>query len=67
MTGTDGRLLQRRGYAYRADGYLVGVEDELAGARTYELDPVGRVTAVSAAGWSERYAYDAAGNQTQAF
>ncbi|MFB6827086.1 RHS repeat-associated core domain-containing protein, partial [Streptomyces virginiae] len=66
VTGADGRLLQRRSYAYRADGYLVGVEDELAGARTYELDPVGRVTAVSAAGWSERYAYDAAGNQTQA-
>nr|WP_051782025.1 MULTISPECIES: RHS repeat-associated core domain-containing protein [unclassified Streptomyces] len=38
----------------------------LAGERTYELDPVGRVTAVSAADWTERYAYDAAGNQTDA-
>ncbi|WP_327135419.1 HNH/endonuclease VII fold putative polymorphic toxin [Streptomyces sp. NBC_01343] len=66
LTGADGSLLQRRGYAYRADGYLVGVEDELSGARTYALDPVGRVTAVSADDWSERYAYDAAGNQTEA-
>ncbi|MEW2418064.1 putative T7SS-secreted protein [Streptomyces sp. NPDC046866] len=66
VTGADGSLLQRRGYSYRADGHLVAVEDELAGVRTYELDPVGRVTAVSAQGWSERYAYDAAGNQTEA-
>ncbi|MGW4503184.1 putative T7SS-secreted protein [Streptomyces sp. NPDC004436] len=67
VTNADGSLLQRRGYAYRADGYLVGVQDERAGARTtYDLDPVGRVTAVSAGGWSERYAYDAAGNQTEA-
>lgn len=66
VTGADGRLLQRRGYAYRADGYLLGVDDELAGARTYELDPAGRVTAVSADSWTERYVYDAAGNQTEA-
>ncbi|MFF0214425.1 putative T7SS-secreted protein [Streptomyces vinaceus] len=66
VTGADGRLMQRRGYAYRADGQLLGVEDGSAGARTYELDPAGRVTAVSAAGWTERYVYDAAGNQTEA-
>ncbi|GGT30265.1 MULTISPECIES: putative T7SS-secreted protein [Streptomyces] len=67
VTGADGSLLRRRGYTYRADGFLVGMQDELEDARTYELDPVGRVTAVSAAaGWSERYAYDAVGNQTDA-
>ncbi|MFE6848033.1 hypothetical protein [Streptomyces sp. NPDC057686] len=66
VTSASGRLLQRRGYAYRTDGYLLGTDDELAGARSYELDPVGRVTAVSAEGWAERHVYDAAGNQTEA-
>ncbi|MET9320503.1 putative T7SS-secreted protein [Streptomyces sp. NPDC003038] len=66
VTRADGRVLQRRGYSYRADGHLLAVEDHLGGARTYEADPVGRVTGVSAAHWTERYAYDAAGNQTMA-
>ncbi|MFM9612184.1 putative T7SS-secreted protein [Streptomyces niveiscabiei] len=60
------RTLNERTYAYRADGRLTATSDRLSGKRTFELDPVGRVTAVHAHGWSERYAYDASGNQTAA-
>ncbi|WP_347728008.1 RHS repeat-associated core domain-containing protein [Streptomyces sp. CAU 1734] len=60
------RGIQRRGYTYRADGNLIATEDRLTGPRTYDLDPAGRVTAVHAADWTETYAYDAAGNQTNA-
>ncbi|MEU0272352.1 putative T7SS-secreted protein [Streptomyces sp. NPDC006307] len=66
VTGA-GRSLQRRSYRYRADGNLIGIEDQLSGNRRFELDAVGRVTAVHAAGWTERYAYDATGNQTEAY
>ncbi|MEU4492994.1 putative T7SS-secreted protein [Streptomyces sp. NPDC023998] len=62
----QGRSLQRRAYAYRADGNLVGIDDQLSGTRTFDLDRAGRVTAVHASNWTERYAYDAAGNQTDA-
>ncbi|GEK03032.1 hypothetical protein TNCT1_53080 [Streptomyces sp. 1-11] len=55
-----------RAYAYRADGHLLSVTDRLSGTRTFDLDPLGRVTAVHAPGWTERYAYDEAGNQTSA-
>ena len=60
------RLLQHRAYAYRADGHLTGVADRLGGVREFDLDPAGRVTAVRAEDWTERYAYDAAGNLTSA-
>ncbi|MEU6541642.1 RHS repeat-associated core domain-containing protein, partial [Streptomyces sp. NPDC047000] len=60
------RALNERTYAYRADGRLTAVSDRTAGTRTFDLDQVGRVTAVHAPGWSERYAYDASGNQTSA-
>ncbi|MFF2195755.1 hypothetical protein [Streptomyces sp. NPDC058157] len=66
VIGEDGRTLQRRGYSYRADGYLTGIDDSLTGPRTFTLDAAARVTAVDAANWSERYAYDEAGNQTTA-
>jgi RHS repeat-associated protein len=55
-------LLQERTYAYRADGAVEHVADRLGAGRTYGLDPLGRATAVSAEGWSERYAYDELGN-----
>ncbi|MGI5260360.1 RHS repeat-associated core domain-containing protein [Streptomyces angustmyceticus] len=59
--------LQHRTYSYRADGQLVSLHDRLAGSqRTFSLDPMGRVTSVRAAGWSESYAYDEIGNQTHA-
>ncbi|MFE9473913.1 RHS repeat-associated core domain-containing protein, partial [Streptomyces griseofuscus] len=66
VTGTPDTLLQRRSYTYRADGNLTGIDDHLSGPRRFDLDATGRVTAVHATGWSERYAYDEAGNQTHA-
>ncbi|MFE1754592.1 putative T7SS-secreted protein [Streptomyces anandii] len=66
VTGRNDRTVQHRSYTYRADGSLIGVEDRLAGSRHFDLDPAGRVTAVHAADWTERYAYDEAGNQTRA-
>ncbi|MFE1796148.1 DUF6531 domain-containing protein [Streptomyces sp. NPDC059517] len=66
VTAADGRSVQERAYTYRADGHLLGVDDLLAGARHFDLDATGRVTAVRAANWTETYAYDEAGNQTEA-
>jgi RHS repeat-associated protein len=60
--GSD--TIQQRAYSYRADGYLVGLEDRLNGSHRFTLDVAGRVTSVQAANWVERYAYDKAGNQT---
>lgn len=60
------REVNSRSYGYRVDGHLTEVLDGLSGARTFDLDPVGRVTAVHGRGWSERYAYDGSGNQTEA-
>ena len=59
-------LLQHRSYAYRADGHLTEIRELTSGTRRFDLDPVGRVTAVHAHGWSETYAYDTAGNLTHA-
>ncbi|WP_430382954.1 putative T7SS-secreted protein [Streptomyces sp. P10-4] len=66
VTGAGGTRIQHRAYTYRADGNLIGIDDHLSGARRFDLDATGRVMAVHAAGWTERYAYDAAGNQTEA-
>ncbi|MFD7979073.1 putative T7SS-secreted protein [Streptomyces sp. NPDC059071] len=66
VTGHGGHRLQHRAYHYRPDGNLVGVDDHLAGPRRFDLDAAGRVTAVRADRWTERYAYDEAGNQTEA-
>ncbi|MFF9175746.1 RHS repeat-associated core domain-containing protein, partial [Streptomyces sp. NPDC014793] len=66
VTGAGDRTVQHRAYSYRADGNLIGIDDHLSGSRRFDLDAAGRVTAVHAAGWTERYAYDEAGNQTQA-
>ncbi|MGE6733398.1 DUF6531 domain-containing protein, partial [Streptomyces sp. NPDC059900] len=66
LMGSAGTRIQHRAYAYRADGHLTGMKDQLGGARRFDLDAVGRVTAVRAAGWTETYAYDEAGNQTDA-
>lgn len=65
VTGA-GHSIQRRDYTYRADDNLIGLDDQLMGAKTFDLDAAGRVTAVRAEGWTERYAYDEAGNQTTA-
>ncbi|MGW3210392.1 putative T7SS-secreted protein [Streptomyces sp. NPDC001135] len=66
VTGAEGRTVQHRTYTYRADGNVIGIDDQLSGARRFDLDATGRVTAVHAAGWTERYAYDEAGNQAHA-
>ncbi|MFE3017103.1 DUF6531 domain-containing protein [Streptomyces sp. NPDC059256] len=60
------RILQQRTYAYRTDGYLTEIRELTTGSRHFTLDPMGRVTSVQAHGWSEKYAYDRAGNQTHA-
>jgi YD repeat-containing protein len=61
-----GVTVQSRRYTYRADGCLTHVDDRLAGVRDFELDAIGRVTAVRGEDWAERYVYDEAGNQTEA-
>ncbi|WP_326760443.1 DUF6531 domain-containing protein [Streptomyces phaeochromogenes] len=58
--------LSRRAYTYRADGSPASMDDRVTGHRGFDLDAVGRVTGVRAADWTESYAYDAGGNQTQA-
>jgi RHS repeat-associated protein len=60
-TGAAQRL-QHRSYAYRADGAVTGIADQIAEPRRFDLDRTGRVTDVHAQRWSERYAYDQAGN-----
>ncbi|WP_078587929.1 DUF6531 domain-containing protein [Streptomyces mobaraensis] len=55
-----------RNFTYRPDGRLTSIADRLTGRRTFTLDASGRVAAVDAAGWQERYAYDELGNQTYA-
>jgi RHS repeat-associated protein len=57
-----GQVLQRRSYAYSPDGFVTGISDLLTGNRAFGLDAFGRVTAVTGAEWTERYAYDPAGN-----
>lgn len=64
-TDADRPLIQRT-YDYRGDGYLSSITDADSGTRTFVLDPAGRVTTVNAPDWTEHYAYDGAGNQTQA-
>ena len=66
LHSASGQQVQRRSYSYRADGFLTGVDDQLTGPRAFDLDRAGRVTGVRGHGWSERYAYDAAGNVTGA-
>ncbi|WP_405973782.1 DUF6531 domain-containing protein [Streptomyces sp. NBC_00988] len=66
VVGATGTSLQHRAYTYRADGNLTAIDDQLSGTRRFDLDAAGRVTAVHAANWTETYAYDEAGNQTQA-
>jgi RHS repeat-associated protein len=65
-TAPETRLLQARDYTYSPDGYLTGIDTLLEGPRGYTLDPARRVTRVSGVNWQERYAYDTAGNITDA-
>ncbi|GAB2914128.1 DUF6531 domain-containing protein [Streptomyces mayteni] len=63
LTSSAG-LVQRRTYDYRPDGLLAGIDDQETGETRFDLDRTGRVTEVRARDWSEKYAYDASGNQT---
>ncbi|MFF8955246.1 RHS repeat-associated core domain-containing protein [Streptomyces sp. NPDC014894] len=64
---TDRQVIRSRAFGYRADGLLTSATDELSGLTTrYDLDPLGRPLKVTVEDWSERYSYDAAGNQTGA-
>jgi RHS repeat-associated protein len=56
----------RRSYNYRLDGFVAEIADDRTGIRHFDLDPVGRITAVAGDRWSERYSYDASGNVTNA-
>ncbi|MFC8642193.1 putative T7SS-secreted protein [[Kitasatospora] papulosa] len=67
LTGPGSQSIQRRDFTYRADGHLVGLVDQLSGRKVFDLDLIGRVTAVHAKNWTERYTYDEVGNQTEAF
>ncbi|MFJ9093735.1 DUF6531 domain-containing protein [Streptomyces globisporus] len=63
---TGDRVLQRRTYTYRPDGHLASAEELTGGHKRLEVSGDGRGTGVTAENWSERYAYDEAGNQTSA-
>lgn len=54
--------VHRRTYTWRPDGYITAIDDTTTGRKTYDLDATGRVTTVTARGWTERYAYDSLGN-----
>ncbi|MDX3180181.1 DUF6531 domain-containing protein [Streptomyces sp. ME02-7008A-1] len=66
VNGPADRVVQRRAYTYRRDGFVTRIDDRLQGTHHYDLDATGRVASVRAADWSESYAYDTAGNQTDA-
>ncbi|WP_217199702.1 putative T7SS-secreted protein [Streptomyces buecherae] len=61
-----GPRTRHRRYTYRPDGHLTTLADSATGTSHFDLTPTGRVTAVRADDWTETYAYDAAGNQTDA-
>ncbi|SCK19392.1 DUF6531 domain-containing protein [Streptomyces sp. WMMB 322] len=64
---TNASTQRARSYSYRADSHLAAITDHVTGAAQHmDLDAVGRPITVSADGWVESYAYDQAGNQTQA-
>ncbi|MEU9897710.1 DUF6531 domain-containing protein [Streptomyces phaeochromogenes] len=57
---------KHRSYSYRPGGDLIRLVDHESGVRDFELDAAGRVTSVNSRNWTERYAYDVAGNQIDA-
>lgn len=65
-TSEEKRVTQQRTFRYRADGYVSAVAGGPAGVRQFDLDSVGRVTAVRGNGWQEAYTYDVTGCITSA-
>ncbi|WP_410592848.1 RHS repeat-associated core domain-containing protein [Amycolatopsis sp. lyj-23] len=64
VAGAGGALVHRRSYDYREDGLLVAMHDAAGGTRSFELDPLGRISAVTGSAHTERYSYDSTGNVT---
>jgi len=60
------QVLQRRGYQWTRGGLLAHTDDQLTGPRSFQHDPLGRITSVTGPGWQERYSYDHTGNITTA-
>ncbi|GAA1271876.1 hypothetical protein GCM10009665_70000 [Kitasatospora nipponensis] len=58
---TGGEQVLERSFGYRADGAPVTGDDATHGPLAYQLDQRARITAVTGADWSERYAYDRLG------
>jgi RHS repeat-associated protein len=54
------------GYSYDAAGNITGITSSRDGAATYTYDALNRLASVSSPGFNAAYAYDAAGNRTQA-
>ena len=52
----------QRSWVWRQDGVPEEIRDSLRGTRRFASDSAGRVTSVSAQGWTESYAYDQFGN-----
>ncbi|MFJ6573234.1 RHS repeat-associated core domain-containing protein [Streptomyces sp. NPDC091292] len=57
-----GTVLQHRTYAYDVDGALREIDELLGESRRFDVDPVGRLTAVRTADREEAYGYDQSGN-----
>jgi RHS repeat-associated protein len=66
VTADGQRPVTQRTHRYAADGLLSAVDDTRCGSHEIDVDPCGRVVAVNGSQWTERYAYDAAGNVTRA-
>ncbi|WP_052443309.1 DUF6531 domain-containing protein [Streptacidiphilus neutrinimicus] len=64
--GRENAVLQRRAYHYAPDGRVAELDDLRAGSRRFARDTAGRVVSVRADNWAEHYAYDLAGNITDA-
>jgi RHS repeat-associated protein len=61
-----GGPVQYRSYIYSQASDVLAIADHLTGDRRFDMDPVGRITAVHGQAWAERYRYDATGNLTSA-
>ncbi|WP_438010823.1 PAAR-like domain-containing protein [Sorangium sp. So ce321] len=57
IRGENGEPLRRRDYAWAPQAGLAQVEDSARGARTYELEPMGRPVAVGGLGLREEIRY----------
>ncbi|MEV3954982.1 DUF6531 domain-containing protein [Streptomyces albogriseolus] len=65
-TGASDTTLEHRAYRYRSDDVPVSIHELCTGSRTFTLDLRGRVSAVDARNWHERYQYDEEDNVVRA-